>query len=81
MKNSILNRQNCILKVCGKHGLVFKARHDDIEYLQHIAEELLAVQQSDFTSYEIHISTHANEEMTAPEHLLHIDAEQLRYNY
>jgi len=81
MNENFLNSQRCILKVMGKHGLVFKARHDDWLYLQNLAEELISDEDSVFTEYEIHVSNHANDEMTEPEHLLHIDASELSHNY
>ena len=81
MNTDFLSSQRCILKVMGKHGLVFKTRHDDVQYLQTMAEELMAYERTDFTEYEIHVSDHADSEMTEPEHLLHIDAEELKYNY
>lgn len=77
IEESPLNAQHYILKVCGKHGLVFKARHNDKAYLTQVAKELLEKKDSDFTDFEIHDSDHANSEMTEPEHLLHIDASEL----
>lgn len=68
---------NFILKINGKHGLVFKTRHTNRHYLKEMAEEILSTQTTGFTDYEIHVSDHANDEMTEPEHLLHIDASEL----
>lgn len=81
MNTSLQNSQRCILKVNGKHGLVFKARHNSIQYLKKMAEELLSYERTDFMGYEIHVSDHANKEMTEPENLLHIDVSELSYNY
>lgn len=81
MKEDILSTQHHILKVMGKHGLVFKARHADPAYLEKMALEMLAQEDSDFLDYEIHNSDHPNAEMTEPEHLLHIDAAELHSNY
>jgi len=77
MVKDILSSQHFILKVCGKHGLVFKTRHNDKEYLHQVAQDLLSQPDGNFTRYEIHDSDHANAEMTEPEHLLHIDASEL----
>ena len=74
---SPLKSQHYILRVCGKHGLVFKTRHNDRAYLEKVAEELLLQKDKTFTKYEIHNSDHPNMEMTEPEHLLHIDVSEL----
>lgn len=76
-QESPLNAEHFILKVAGKHGLVFKTRHNDRAYLKKVAEELLAQKDSHFTEYEIHSSDHANLEMTEPEHLLHLDPNEM----
>ena len=60
-----------VLKVKGKHGLVFKTKHHSEDYLQKIAEELINWPKSDFLEYEIHTSDHSNSEMTQAEILLH----------
>jgi hypothetical protein len=71
--------QHYILKVSGKHGLVFKTRHHSKTYLKQVATELIGKRDGDFTHYEIHHSDHPNSEMTEPEHLLHIDASELPF--
>lgn len=81
MNTTTLSTHSCILKVNGKHGLVFKARHPNRRYLKQMAEEILSSETTDYTRYEIHVSDHANEEMTEPEHLLHIDTSELSFNY
>jgi hypothetical protein len=76
MQDALLNGEHFVLKITGKHGLVFKTRHQDRDYLKQVAETLLEQKDSHFTDYEIHDSRHANDEMTAPEHLLHLEPDQ-----
>ena len=78
METNLLKQDHFILKMQGKHELVFKARHNDKAYLEQVAKELIGKGDGDFLNYEIHHSDHANDEMTEPEKLLHIDASELR---
>lgn len=71
IKETPLNAEHFILKVVGKHSLVFKTRHNDRSYLEKVAKELLSQEDSHFTEYEIHDSDHANSEMTETEHPFH----------
>lgn len=69
--------EHFILKISGKHGLVFKTKHNNKGYLEDVAKQLLEMPDSNFTSYEIHDSDHANSEMTEPDHLIHLDPAEL----
>ncbi|WP_029408050.1 hypothetical protein [Thiomicrorhabdus sp. Milos-T2] len=60
-----------VLKITGKHGLVFKCKDTDKDYLKKIAENQLKEEGTDFTDYEIHPSDHSNSELTEAEQLLH----------
>jgi hypothetical protein len=60
-----------VLKVYGKHNLTFKAKHHDSVYLKKVAEQLISIKDTDFTHYEIHFNSEANEEMTEPNTLIH----------
>ncbi|MDG4813556.1 hypothetical protein P8629_11105 [Hydrogenovibrio sp. 3SP14C1] len=71
MTNEILDPIHFVLKVKGKHNLIFKTKHNDPEYLKKVGEELVAQEDGHFTEYEVHRSDHANKEMTQAEHLLH----------
>ena len=71
MQENALNSEHFVLKVSGKHGLIFKTKHNDKSYLEKVAKEMLALPDGHFTEYEIHTSDHANEEMTHPEFLIH----------
>lgn len=64
-----------ILKITGKHGLVFKCKHTNVDYLKKIAENQLKEKGTDFTKYEIHPSDHSNSELTEAEKLLHFTPE------
>lgn len=71
MLESALNKDHYVLKMRGKHGLVFKTKHNDRSYLEKVATEMLELPDSHFSEYEIHNSNHSNEEMTHPEYLIH----------
>ncbi|AZR80849.1 hypothetical protein AYJ59_00215 [Thiomicrospira sp. S5] len=71
IKEPAVNTTHYVLKVTGKHGLVFKTKHNDKNYLKKVAEQLLEQEDGHFTEYEIHASDHANSEMTQPENLIH----------
>lgn len=71
MEETLLDKEHFVLKVLGKHGLVFKTRHNDRAYLEKVAQDLLGQEDSHFTEFEIHDSDHANAEMTQPENLIH----------
>jgi len=57
-----------VLKVSGKHNLIFKNKHNDIVYLNKVAQDLINQPDGHFTRFEIHPSDHANGEMTEAEH-------------
>lgn len=71
------NTAHYVLKVIGKHGLVFKTKHTDKDYLIKVAEQLLDQKDGHFTEYEIHASNHPNMEMTQPENLIHFNKRDL----
>lgn len=77
MQENPLNQEHFILKVTGKHGLVFKARHNDKAYLKQVADQLLSLEDGHFTEYDIHDSDHANSEMTEPQELIHLTKEDI----
>lgn len=70
MKSVQLESPHFVLKVSGQHKLVFKTRHNDADYLQKVAEDLIGQPDSHFTHFEIHPSDHANGEMTQSEHFI-----------
>ncbi|MDX1795509.1 MAG: hypothetical protein R3219_02185 [Hydrogenovibrio sp.] len=65
------HREVYVLKVFGKHNLVFKTKHEDPEYLKKVGEELITQKDTHFTTYEIVYTYEANEELTHPEFLIH----------
>lgn len=60
-----------VLKIIGKHGLVFKTKHPNPEYLKQLAETQLNTEGTMFTEYNIHPSDHSNAELTQSEFLIH----------
>ena len=53
-----------VLKVVGQRGLKFKAKNRRREYLEELAQTMLAEPKNHYTSYEIHKSDASNNEMT-----------------
>ncbi len=70
--------EHYVLKVTGEHGLIFKTKHYDHNYLDKIANALMDQQDTHFTSYEIHTSDHSNDEMTVCEDLIHFQSKEFR---
>lgn len=55
-----------VLKVFGKHHMLFKTKHRDEEYLKNVAEGMLKQEETEYTHFEIIHSDqeHANDELT-----------------
>jgi len=53
-----------VLKLSGHQGLLFKAKHANLAYLENVAEYLLSLKNSNFIEYNIYASDHSNSEMT-----------------
>ncbi|PLA75322.1 hypothetical protein CYQ88_01785 [Hydrogenovibrio sp. SC-1] len=70
MKNLGFEPSHYVLKVSGKHNLVFKTKHNDSDYLTKVAKDLIDQPDGHFTQFEIHPSDHANGEMTQAEHFV-----------
>lgn len=70
--SELIETEHFVLKVYGKHNLMFKTKHKDLDYLKKVGEELISQKDTDYTHYEIHFNSEANEEMTHPEMLLHL---------
>jgi hypothetical protein len=66
-----LRDEEFVLKVYGKHNLTFKAKHPDENYLKKVGEQLVAIKDTEFTHYEVHFNSEANEEMTHPNKEIH----------
>lgn len=77
MTMPIFEPSHFVLKVSGKHNLVFKTKHNDAEYLKKVAQDLIENQAGHFSQFEIHPSDHANGEMTQAENFVkpHLSSE------